>query len=135
MSISFTVYIDLSSHSSPSFWLLGKDAVPLPEIPRLTRSTNPITGESASDLILTPGTRMDVLIQCTVPGEYVLVSGAGPFFTNTSGEEGKVASFMIDLVTHPLVVYKQQLFFIRQPAKLLTVNWLVALPSTTLPIC
>ena len=68
----------------PRFWLLGKDAVPLPEVPRLIQSTNSITGESASDLIVSPGTRLDILIQCNTPGSYVLASAAGPFHTNTT---------------------------------------------------
>jgi hypothetical protein len=64
------------------FWLLGKDGVPLPEVPRLTQSTAALT----SDIILGPANRADVLLKCSTPGNYVLVSGAGPFNTNLTCE-------------------------------------------------
>ncbi|KAG2431380.1 hypothetical protein HYH02_013367 [Chlamydomonas schloesseri] len=48
-----------------SIWLLGRDAVPLPLVPRRLRSQPP--GAAAA---------------CNKPGTYVLASGAGPFHTN-----------------------------------------------------
>ncbi|KAG2453289.1 hypothetical protein HYH02_001516 [Chlamydomonas schloesseri] len=64
-------------------WLLGRDAVPLPLVPRRLQSRAPGSGGSAvSDLILASGNRADVLVKCNTAGTYVLASGAGPFHTN-----------------------------------------------------
>ncbi|KAG2422365.1 hypothetical protein HXX76_016090 [Chlamydomonas incerta] len=65
-----------------SFWLLGRDAVPLPRIPRRLQSKPAGATTAVSDLILAPGNRADVLVKCNAPGTYVLASGAGPFHTN-----------------------------------------------------
>ncbi|KAG2422369.1 hypothetical protein HXX76_016094 [Chlamydomonas incerta] len=65
-----------------SIWLLGRDAVPLPLLPRRLQSKPAGATTAASDLILAPGNRADVLVKCNTPGTYVLASGAGPFHTN-----------------------------------------------------
>ncbi|KAG2422368.1 hypothetical protein HXX76_016093 [Chlamydomonas incerta] len=65
-----------------SIWLLGRDAVPLPLLPRRLQSKPAGAATAASDLILAPGNRADVLVKCNTPGTYVLTSGAGPFHTN-----------------------------------------------------
>eukprot|EP00198_Chlamydomonas_reinhardtii_P003535 XP_001692871.1 predicted protein [Chlamydomonas reinhardtii] len=66
-----------------SLWLLGRDGVPLPRVPRRLQSVpDASTGAQFSDLILGPANRADVLVKCNTPGTYVLASGAGPFHTN-----------------------------------------------------
>ncbi|KAG2489580.1 hypothetical protein HYH03_011862, partial [Edaphochlamys debaryana] len=67
------------------FWLLARDGVPLPKVPRRLVSRPPGASKSSpsfSDVILGPANRADVLVKCDKPGKYVLASGAGPFHTN-----------------------------------------------------
>ncbi len=71
--------------TSIRIWLLGRDAVPLPFVPRLLRSEVPGLSP-ANDLLMGSGSRADVLVKCDAPGTYVLASAAGPFRTNTDGK-------------------------------------------------
>ncbi|KAG2439138.1 hypothetical protein HXX76_004505 [Chlamydomonas incerta] len=70
------------THADCDFWLLGRDALPLPHIPRRLQSKPRGAASPVSDIIMSPGTRIDVLVKCNRPGSYVLASGAGPFHTN-----------------------------------------------------
>lgn len=80
------------------FLLLAKDGVPLPEVPRTLSST--VNGRTISDLILVSGQRVDILVMCSAPGRYALVSGAGPFsvhpgemlFRQSKGRQNRLAS-------------------------------------------
>ncbi|EFJ49786.1 hypothetical protein VOLCADRAFT_89596 [Volvox carteri f. nagariensis] len=63
-------------------WLLGRDAVPLPTVPRLLSSKPNGGSRFYNDVIMGPANRVDVVIKCDVPGKYVLASCAGPFRTN-----------------------------------------------------
>ncbi|KAG2438859.1 hypothetical protein HXX76_005399 [Chlamydomonas incerta] len=78
------------------FWLLGRDGVPLPKVPRRLASQPAGTSAFTSDLILGPANRADVLVKCNTPGTYVLASGAGPFHTNYTckGVPGGEASWL-----------------------------------------
>jgi len=64
-----------------SIWLLAKDGVYLEKLPRLIKSTGP-QGSGVSNVFLGPANRADVFVKCNKPGQYVLVSGAGPFETS-----------------------------------------------------
>ncbi|KAG2453290.1 hypothetical protein HYH02_001517 [Chlamydomonas schloesseri] len=63
-------------------WLLGRDGVPLPLVPRRLVSLPADAVRAQSDLILGPANRADLLVKCNTAGTYVLASGAGPFHTN-----------------------------------------------------
>ncbi len=67
-------------------WLLARDGVPLPQVPRLLRSQPGGSGRAYNDVIMGPANRADVLLKCDVPGTYVLASAAGPFHTNYDSE-------------------------------------------------
>eukprot|EP00798_Chlamydomonas_sp_ICE-L_P024085 gene24085-9659_t len=64
-----------------TMYLIGHDEI----LPRLTSSTNETMGQiDINNVVLGPANRADILVKCDKEGEYVLVSGAGPFDTAPS---------------------------------------------------